>query len=74
MNGEPSGTPRWPERVRAIVLRVLAVSAGLGLWFWTQSLIGRGDSRTAACGTVCTSSPQASTAGLPPCPRGATRC
>jgi hypothetical protein len=40
MNGEPSGARHWPDRVRAIVLRVLAVSAGLGLWFWTQSLIG----------------------------------
>ena len=40
MNGEPTGTPRRTERVRTIVLRVLAVAAGLGLWFWTQSLIG----------------------------------
>jgi hypothetical protein len=40
MNGEPTGMPRRAERVRTIVLRVLAVAAGLGLWFWTQSLIG----------------------------------
>jgi hypothetical protein len=40
MNGELSRTPRRPERIRAIVLRALAVSAGLVLWFWTQSLIG----------------------------------
>ena len=40
MNGEPAGMPRRTERVRTIVLRVLAVAAGLGLWFWTQSLIG----------------------------------
>ena len=40
MNGEPTGMPRRTERVRTIVLRVLAVAAGLGLWFWTQSLIG----------------------------------
>ncbi len=40
MQGDPTSTPRWIERVRLIVLRVAAVAAGLGLWFWSQSLIG----------------------------------
>jgi hypothetical protein len=40
MNGVPSIARRRTERVRAIVLRAVAVAAGLGLWFWTQSLIG----------------------------------
>src|SRR3954449_8813468 len=40
MNGVPPLAPRRLVRARAIALRVLAVAAGLGLWFWTQSLIG----------------------------------
>jgi hypothetical protein len=31
---------RHPARVRMILLRMAAVAAALGLWFWTQSLIG----------------------------------
>jgi len=48
MNDDTSGTWRHlkPEpvpmrvRMRAIAVRSLAVLAALGLWFWTQSLIG----------------------------------
>ena len=31
---------RRSGRVRTIVLRTVGVAAALGLWFWTQSLIG----------------------------------
>ncbi len=40
MNADPTNTPRWIGRIRLIVLRVAAAAAGLGLWFWSQSLIG----------------------------------
>jgi hypothetical protein len=46
MNGDTADTSAHPEpvrlraRVRTIAARVLAVVAALGLWFWTQSLIG----------------------------------
>ena len=36
------GSPWSPhlERAKAILLRIAAVAVSLGLWFWTQSLIG----------------------------------
>ena len=37
-------------RVRAIAVRVLAVVAALGLWFWTQSLIGARGAPAACVG------------------------
>ena len=40
MNAHPPLTVRRPARVRMILLRTAAVAAALGLWFWTQSLIG----------------------------------
>jgi hypothetical protein len=40
MNGNPPPSIGRPGRVRAIVLRIAFVAAALGLWFWTQSLIG----------------------------------
>ena len=40
MNADPDLAARWLARIRAIALRVVAVAAALGLWFWTQSLIG----------------------------------
>jgi hypothetical protein len=36
---EPRAARRF-ARARMIVLRIAAVAAALGLWFWTQSLIG----------------------------------
>jgi len=40
MNGNVPPRARHPGRARAIVLRIAVVAAALGLWFWTQSLIG----------------------------------
>jgi hypothetical protein len=40
MNGNPPPRAQRPGRARAIVLRIAVVAAALGLWFWTQSLIG----------------------------------
>jgi hypothetical protein len=40
MNGNLSPRAQYPIRARAIVLRIAVVAAALGLWFWTQSLIG----------------------------------
>jgi hypothetical protein len=45
---EPAAISSPPSR-RVIVLRLLLVAAGLGAWFWTQSLIG---SRTSAPGAI----------------------
>ena len=40
MSGDPSLASGWLERSWAIGLRGLAIVVALGLWFWTQSLIG----------------------------------
>src|SRR6516162_211892 len=40
MFGDRSPTARLPEWLRTIGVRVVAVVMALGLWYWTQSLIG----------------------------------
>jgi hypothetical protein len=40
MNGNPPDDARRTGRGRGIVLRVALVAGALGLWYWTQSLIG----------------------------------
>ncbi len=40
MNANPPLEARGHRRVRAIALRIAVIVVALGLWFWTQSLIG----------------------------------
>ncbi len=40
MSANPPLESRGHRRVRAIALRIAAIVVALGLWFWTQSLIG----------------------------------
>ena len=37
---KPPAAPHHHGRARAIAIRIAVVAASLGLWFWTQSLIG----------------------------------
>jgi hypothetical protein len=50
MNDNPSFLARHAGKARAIVVRIVVVAAALGMWFWTQALIGARANPSACVG------------------------